>query len=220
MKVIALISTMFLLILVGCMSAEEYVQVEDSVTGWTSPVLKSVLDWFTKGDQLRSKGSYETAIMCYNKSIELDPSYEPAWVNKGFCLESLGKYDEALEAFDNATALNPLLSGVWYEKGELLLKRGDYDKAIKAYNISIELDPDYAYAWISKGGILEGKGMYQDAIYCYDEAIKCYDKPSRMSDVNGARFPWYYKGLVLQMLGRTTESNAAFAKAEELGYER
>lgn len=219
MKVITLISTMFLLILVGCMAAEEYVQVEDSVTGWTSPVLKSVDNWFVKGNQLRNNGSYETAIMCYNKAIELDPSYEPAWVNKGFCLEALGKYDEALEAFDNATALNPLLSGVWYEKGELLLKKGDNYNAIEAYNISIELDPDYAYAWIKKGGILEGNGMYQDAINCYDEAIKCYDA-GHMIDANEARFPWYYKGLVLQKLGRTIEANAAFAKAEELGYER
>jgi len=142
MRAIALITIISLLIFLGCTAAEEHIKLEDSETGMTYSVSKSAMDWSNKGSQLYDKGSYESAIMCFDKAIELDPSFVLPWVNKGFCLKSLGMYDEALKAFDNATTLNPLLSGVWNTKGELLQEQGKYDEAIKAYNISIELDPD------------------------------------------------------------------------------
>jgi tetratricopeptide (TPR) repeat protein len=223
MRAIALIVIMSLLIFWGCTTAEEYIKIEDYETGMTYSVSKSALDWFNKGNQLYTKGSYESAIMCFDKAIELDSSYDSPWINKGYCLKFLGRYDEALKAFDKATTLNPLSSGAWNEKGELLQDQGKYDEAIKAYNISIELDPDYAYTWMNKGIILGRKGMYQEAIKCFDEAIECYDadhmkKPKHMSDPKGAKIAWYNKGIALEALGDDNEANAAFAKAKELGY--
>ncbi len=217
MRMFTLIATMSLL-LMGCTAAEEYINVEDSETGITSPVLKTVWDWFNKCGQL---SSCETAIMCYDKVIDLDPSYAPPWVNKGFCLKSLGKYDEALNAFDEATKLNPLMSGVWYEKGNILLEKGDNEGAMKAYNISIEIDPDYANSWESKGKILGRNGMYQDAIKCFDEAIICYDadhmkKTSHMSDPKDAKFPWYYKSVAFYEWGKYDEAIKACDEAIRL----
>jgi Flp pilus assembly protein TadD len=49
----------------------------------------------------------------------------------------------------------------------------------------------------------------EDAIKAYDEAIKL--------DPNDG-LTWNNKGEALKSLGRTTEANAAFAKAKELGY--
>jgi len=50
----------------------------------------------------------------------------------------------------------------------------------------------------------------------YDEAIKAYDEAIR-TDPNDA-VAWNNKGAVLEAVGRTTEADAAFAKAKELGY--
>jgi tetratricopeptide (TPR) repeat protein len=164
MKAIGIIFVVSLLLLNDCMALEKYIQVEDSITGRTSQVQKSVIDWFVKGNQLRSNESCESAILCYDKAIELDPSYEPAWVNKGYCLKSLGRFDEALNAFENSTKLNPLIYGVWDEMGDILLEKREYDLAIRAYNISIELDPNYANAWLGKGRALAWNGEYDEAL--------------------------------------------------------
>ena len=36
--------------------------------------------------------SYEDAIECYNKVIEINPQYESAWFNKSIALAELGRY--------------------------------------------------------------------------------------------------------------------------------
>jgi tetratricopeptide (TPR) repeat protein len=53
------------------------------------------------------------------------------------------------------------------------------------------------------------QGKYDEAILCYDEAIRL--DPNLVQE-------WYNKGVALEALGKTTEANAAFAKAKELGY--
>ncbi|MFZ2470447.1 MAG: tetratricopeptide repeat protein [Methanothrix sp.] len=214
---------MSLLLFMGCTATEEYIEVKDSETGMTQLVSKAAMDWLNQGSQLYNKGSKESALLCYDKAIELDPSFDSPFISKGICLESMGRYDEALKAYDEAIKINPLSSGVWNAKGELLQDQGKYDEAIKAYNISIELDPDYAFTWIGKGSILGRNGMYQEAIKCFDEAIKCYDadhmkKPNHMSDPKDAKIAWYNKGIALKALGNDSEANTAFDKAKGLGY--
>jgi Flp pilus assembly protein TadD len=50
-----------------------------------------------------------------------------------------------------------------------------------------------------------------------DDAIKAYDEAIRLDPNDAAA--WNNKGVALEALGKTTEANAAFAKAQELGYE-
>jgi tetratricopeptide (TPR) repeat protein len=61
--------------------------------------------------------------------------------------------------------------------------------------------------WYNTGVDLYGQGKYYEAIEAYDDH----------QDPNFA-VAWYNKGIALKTLGRTTEADAAFAKAEELGY--
>jgi len=64
-------------------------------------------------------------------------------------------------------------------------------------------------AWAGKGNALYHQGKYDDAIKAYDEAIR---QDSKFASA------WNNKGVTLKALGRTTEADAAFAKAKELGY--
>ena len=50
----------------------------------------------------------------------------------------------------------------------------------------------------------------------YEEAIECYNKAIELGTVPGE--VWYRKGEALNALGKYTEANAAFSKANELGY--
>jgi tetratricopeptide (TPR) repeat protein len=69
---------------------------------------------------------------------------------------------------------------------------------------------ELATQWNKKGQVLQSQKMYIEAIQAYDEAIKIDPQYAKA---------WYNKGITLKSLGRTTEADAAFAKAKELGYE-
>ena len=58
-----------------------------------------------------------------------------------------------------------------------------------------------------KGKALYGQCKNDDAVKAFDEAIRL--------DPNLAA-AWYNKGIALEALGRTTEAEAAFAKAKDL----
>jgi tetratricopeptide (TPR) repeat protein len=57
-----------------------------------------------------------------------------------------------------------------------------------------------------------------------DEAIKAFDMAIEIDQQLAEAFnsqyakAWNYKGVALQQLGRTADADAAFARAEELGY--
>jgi tetratricopeptide (TPR) repeat protein len=106
-------------------------------------------------------------------------------------------------------ATNPEDATFWYNEGNALSNQKKYDEAINAYDKAIRLDPNYIDAWYWKGIALYNQEKYDEAIKAYDEAIRL--------DPNYAA-AWYWKGNAFEALGRTSEANAAFAKAEELGY--
>lgn len=84
-----------------------------------------------------------------------------------------------------------------------------HGEAIKAYDEAIEINPQYEDAWDNKGMALSDQKKY-------DEAIQCFDNATEIDSLDAAA--WYNKGVALNKLGRTAESDAAFAKAKELGY--
>lgn len=78
-----------------------------------------------------------------------------------------------------------------------------------AHDEAKKLDPNYAEAWNNKVNLLAIQGKYDESIKCLDEVIKI--NPNFAQD-------YCVKGVTLESLGRTTEANAAFSKAKELGY--
>lgn len=107
--------------------------------------------------------------------------------------ENQYKYDEAIS------------------KGDKLKAEGRYDEAIYFYDEAINPDPNNFQnwrAWNSKGDALSKQGKYADAIQAYDKAIELVpDNP----------MIWANKGAALKALGRTNESDVAYATARELG---
>ncbi|HNQ53236.1 tetratricopeptide repeat protein, partial [Methanothrix soehngenii] len=108
---------------------------------------------------------------------------------------------------------------VWLAKGDALNQSGRYEEAAFAYDKVVEQNPDssqalIAHAYGSKGDALSAWGKYDEAVIAYDNAIENYP-----SEPMGAQ-TWHKKGIALQALGRTSDADAAFAKAKELGYEK
>ncbi|MBS7250206.1 MAG: tetratricopeptide repeat protein [Candidatus Freyarchaeota archaeon] len=61
---------------------------------------------FCRGLDLGYLGMYDEALKCFDKAIQLDPSYDRAWSYKGLCLVCLGRFNEALNCYDKVIELN------------------------------------------------------------------------------------------------------------------
>ncbi len=61
--------------------------------------------WLQKGDEFYYNDSYDLALRCYDKAIEIDPMESNAWKSKGNVLNELGQTVEANVAFAKANDL-------------------------------------------------------------------------------------------------------------------
>ncbi|MGN6630323.1 MAG: tetratricopeptide repeat protein [Candidatus Nitrosocosmicus sp.] len=171
------------------------------------PDLKNAVDYYNKGISLYYLGSYNEAIACYDKAIELNPDYTDAYYNKGLLLNHLGDHNQAIACYDKAIELDPQFSWPYYNKGIILTAYGYNNEAIACYDKAIELNPYNADAYNNKGLSLYYLGSYNEAIACYDKAI----------DLNPQNTDAYYnKGLLLYYIEDNNEAIACYDKAIEL----
>lgn len=90
-------------------------------------------------------------------------------------------------------------------------------ESVEVLNRAIELDPMNEEAWTYKASVLDTRlNKSAEALLAYDKAIE--QCPLDAMKPMGAE-TWYKKGIALQALGHTSEADAAFAKAKELGYQ-
>ena len=61
--------------------------------------------WLQKGDEFYNNRSYDLALRCYDKAIEIDPLDANAWNNKGNALKELDRIAESDAAFAKAEDL-------------------------------------------------------------------------------------------------------------------
>jgi len=61
--------------------------------------------WLQKGNEFYKNDSYDLALRCYDKAIEINPQDANAWHNKGITLKTLGRTTEADAAFAKAKDL-------------------------------------------------------------------------------------------------------------------
>ena len=141
----------------------------------------------TQGFRLLSEGSFEKAIVCLDKALEINPKNQWAWYNKGVSLQNLGRFEEAIKCYDKALEIGEHL-GALRNKGDCLQKLGRSEEAaechvalaryyndngaIKWYDKALEINPKNQAAWYNKGVSLQNLGHFEEAIKCYDKALQ------------------------------------------------
>lgn len=71
------------------------------------------------------------AVEDLQKSINLDPSYDPAYTALSSILNSQGKYDDAARVTERAVAVNPNAWQGYFEMAKAMLGKGMYRKALQ-----------------------------------------------------------------------------------------
>ena len=115
-----------------------------------------------------NNGKYAEAILCFNKSLSLNPGNSKSWYNKGLVLKKIGNYNEALFCYDQALMINPNFLRSLNSKANLLSLCGLYQKARGCYDIILDKDPAHSDAIWNKGLLLKTLGFDNEASLCFE----------------------------------------------------
>jgi tetratricopeptide (TPR) repeat protein len=86
--------------------------------------------WAEKSLELYRNGSFDLAMLCANKSLDLKQN-TGALVIKGFILNSQKNYNEAIPIWDQVLRQDKTIQLAWREKGISLLRTERYDQALE-----------------------------------------------------------------------------------------
>lgn len=172
----------------------------------TGPEL-SAAEWNNKGASLGMLGKQPEAIACFEKALELSPSFALAVSNKGAALMAAGQVAEALACFEQALKINPKMESVLTQKGVALKLLGRVPEAMECYERALNINLRYPDAWVNKGVALRAMGKAQEALACYDRALRLNPLDEKA---------WTNKGNALYALGRHLEAIPCYNKALEL----
>src|SRR5206468_6711206 len=100
-----------------------------------------------RGNAHTAKGDFDRAILDFDQSIKLDPTYAKPFNNRGAAYLRKGEYDLALKALDQAIKLNPSYGRAFVNRAGVYLKKNEYDRAVRDYDEAIRLEPDLETAW-------------------------------------------------------------------------
>ncbi len=168
---------------------------------------KTATFWNNKGASLNALGRYQDALICFDKTLEIDPYDATAWNNKGNPLDSLGRHQEALTCYCKAIDIRPQDSRFWSNKALALRSLGRSEEALVSYAKAVELDPQNAVVWNNMAVLLT-------SLHRREEALTCAKKAVEIDPLSSAA--WTNAGISFFDLGRTEQALASFAKAVEI----
>lgn len=88
------------------------------------------------------KGDYDSAVVNYNKSIELNPKDAIVYLSRALAYYSTKFYDLAVADYTKAIELEPKESMIFFKRGDAYEKMGNFEKALADYRKALELDAD------------------------------------------------------------------------------
>lgn len=99
-------------------------------------------------------GRHAEALVSFERSQALKPSYFWAWVNHARALTSLGKYNEAIASADQGIELRPDKSGGYVEKCKAYRGLGELGIALELCDKAIAVNPESELSHDIRGRIL------------------------------------------------------------------
>lgn len=88
------------------------------------------VDYHKQGVQAQKNGDLDTAIMFFQKAVELNPGLAVAYNDLGVLYEAKGWNDKAKKAYGRAIELDPNLTSPYFNLGSIYEKEGDLEKSV------------------------------------------------------------------------------------------
>jgi tetratricopeptide (TPR) repeat protein len=147
--------------------------------------------------------SLQDAAGCYERAIELRPSFPEAHYNLANLLRRLGDYERAILLYRKAVALRPAYDRAWYNLGNACAATGRTDQAIDAYRQSLSIRADQPDVLINLGNCLYDARQLPAALAAYQRAAELRPDDAELLVAIGH---------VHSASGRTDEAAAAYQR--------
>jgi tetratricopeptide (TPR) repeat protein len=98
------------------------------------------------GIALGQKGELAEAATCFQKAVEISPSYADAYNNWGNLFLLSRQPDEAIIYYRKALEIRPRDAAINDHLGLAYLQKREVGKAISQFKLAVSLDPDYTFA--------------------------------------------------------------------------
>jgi tetratricopeptide (TPR) repeat protein len=166
--------------------------------------------WHRRGAEFQKQGRAKEALECFNKAIEINPSFEPPWVDRVRIFLNAQKYDEALGYADKALGLHRNSGDALKLKGAILIHLGRNEEALDSLQRASEVNPKDGGLWELRARALSNLGRHQEAVECAGESLKVNPANHQLVGM---------KGLALFNLGRYDDALSCLNEALRLNPE-
>jgi len=95
---------------------------------------------FRQGILFKANEQNDSALVYFNRTLELEPKAVGVYVERGNVYDKLGKADSALADLNKAIDMEPKYGKAYFNRGLAYAHQGDYDKAIADYNKAFEFN--------------------------------------------------------------------------------
>jgi tetratricopeptide (TPR) repeat protein len=96
--------------------------------------------------QINTNNHIEKAIACFERAIQIDPTYADAHCNLGNVFVRQNQIKDAIISYKEAIDIDPNFAQPYFNLGILLNNIGKIDEAIACFQSAIELVPDWSEA--------------------------------------------------------------------------
>jgi len=126
--------------------------------------------YYMQGVDSMKAGNFESAILLFQKTTELQPENPYAWYNKGIAEGYIGLDEEALLDFKKATEVEPAYKKAWLNMATTKKHLTDYDGAFNDYRKALQLDSNYQDAYYNLALLYELFEKKDSACLFYEKA--------------------------------------------------
>lgn len=181
----------------------------------------SAIEWFQKGFNAYTHKNIETAILFWQKAIDINPLLSEAYYNLGIAYNDKGNIEMATQLWEKVIEINPKYSNAYVNLGIMYKNKGDLDGAILLYQKANKIDPLNNLPYSNLANAYKLKGDYERSIQYYLKSIRLDPKSAlaytnlgityyEKGDINNAILSWK-KAIVVDPMYSDAYSNLGWA---------
>jgi len=167
---------------------------------------------FTSRD---NTGDQFSALMKFNRVLEIDPSYPDVIHNKKIVLNQIAQnydsdndFEKAISYYDQILEIDPKYIDALNNKAYTLYNMGKSKEALSYFDNALDVNPNFVQSLTGKGTILNDLGRYDEAIVLFDKTLRI--DPSYSLAQQNKQFSLQEKSKIQQEITKKEQQNQEY----------